>query len=241
MTAPPALASAPAKPKSEPLQRSYLILKYAHDTAAALLKAFNDSRNGKRGTPTDEQQDLLRAMVVFAGAGLDSMTKQLVRDALPGILEHLPDRRADMERLVARHLRRASVAATDELGDDGGLNPQRLARILLADSPRVGVAEMLVSDLTAGSLQSASELFRVASFLGVEQKMLDASEKDLKAVFDCRNQIIHEMDIDFTRPNRNRFSRTRADMVKNASLLLDVAGKLLGRVDSVLAKVPARK
>lgn len=37
-------------------------------------------------TPTDEEQDILRAMLIFSSAGLDSMVKQLIRDALPEII-----------------------------------------------------------------------------------------------------------------------------------------------------------
>src|SRR4051812_2895936 len=38
-------------------------------------------------TRTEEvAQDMLRATIVFAGAGLDSAVKQLIRDALPALL-----------------------------------------------------------------------------------------------------------------------------------------------------------
>jgi hypothetical protein len=39
-----------------------------------------------RGMSTDEEQDLLRAMLVTAAPGLDAMTKQLIRDALPKVV-----------------------------------------------------------------------------------------------------------------------------------------------------------
>lgn len=240
MAVAPSLPEAPSRPKADVLQQAFLILKYAHDTSASLLKAFNAARLAKKGTPSDEEQDLLRAMVVFAGAGLDSMTKQIVRDALPVMIENLPERRKELEKFVVRHLRRSVSGIADDLGDDGAMNPERLVKLLLADSPRAGVAEMLVDDLTAGSLQSAGELFRVVAYLGVDSRSLSVTEKDLRDVFECRNQIIHELDIDFSRPNRNRFSRTRADMVRRASLLLDVSAKILGHVDSSFPKAPAK-
>ena len=70
---------------SEACQGAALILKHTHDSASALLKAFNLAREGRgrpRGMTTDEEQDLLRAMVVMAAAGLDAMAKQLIRDGL---------------------------------------------------------------------------------------------------------------------------------------------------------------
>src|ERR1039458_3496085 len=77
--------SAPAAPQ---LQRSYKIVVYAHETAGSLLAGFNSLGQARgRGAPSDEQQDLLRAMLVFAGAGLDACAQQIVRDALPRLAE----------------------------------------------------------------------------------------------------------------------------------------------------------
>ena len=82
-------------------------------------------------------------MVVFAGAGVDAMTKQLVRDALPVLLERSPESRTRIERLVARHLQRSS--GDDEgdglEGDLQAVNPRRIAKVLLAESPRAARSE----------------------------------------------------------------------------------------------------
>jgi len=229
---------APQQPQREALQKSYLILKYAHDTAESFLDAFDKvrrARNAGRGATRDEEQDLLRAMVVFAGAGIDAMTKQLIRDALPVMVSALPNARARIERLGARHLRRGGAeAADDDAGALAAVNPQRLAKVLLADNPRSGLVELLVDDLTAGSLQSVDELYRVLSYLGLEPKALDANEAALRKVFDCRNRLIHEMDIDFDQPNRNRFSRRKDDMVEYAGTLLGAANSILNGVDEQL-------
>ncbi len=235
----PAQFPSPPQPKHDATQKSYLILKYAHDTAESLLEAFVRVRQARKalGTPRDEEQDLLRAMVVFGGAGLDSMTKQLVRDALPSMVATLPEARARIERLGARHLRRGGLDAED---DDGAplqtVNAQRLARVLLADSPRAGLVEMVVGDLTAGSLQSVPELYRITQYLGLEGKSLGVSESDLREVFDCRNRLVHEMDIDFSQPNRNRFPRRKNDMVKYGGALLTVSSGILRGVDRQLLR-----
>ncbi len=213
-----------------------MILKYAHDSSVSLLTAFAEVRKARkaRGTPTDEEQDLLRAMVVFAGAGLDSMTKQLVRDALP-VLAKDPDARTQIERLGARHLSRSGVTDVDEgVPAQQSLNLQRLARVLMGDSPRDGLLDLIVEDLTAGSLQSAAELHKVVGYLGLKGSDLGVTDGQLKAVFGCRNMLIHEMDIDFTQANRNRFPRKRDDMVAFAKTLLSASGSLLTKVDARL-------
>jgi hypothetical protein len=72
------LTSVPAKPKATECDKAYSIFTTAHSTAASFLTAFNKSRQtkGGKGTTTDEEQDLLRAMLIFASAGLDALIKQ---------------------------------------------------------------------------------------------------------------------------------------------------------------------
>lgn len=84
-----ALFSHPAQPQRDPCQDAYVILCNAHDAVRSFLDTFETVRKTRsaKGMSTDEEQDLLRAMVLFAGAGLDSMVKQLIRDALPAIIE----------------------------------------------------------------------------------------------------------------------------------------------------------
>jgi hypothetical protein len=55
------------------------------------------------------------------------------------------------------------------------------------------------------------------------------------SVFRARNQIAHEMDIDFSQPRRNRASRRRQDMVEYTTAVLDCAARFVGGVDSRLA------
>jgi hypothetical protein len=152
------------------------------------------------------------------------------------MVEKLPAARERIEKQVARHIRKGGEARDDE---DGGstdsINPQRMARILLADNPRTGLLELIVGDLTAGSLQSAQELFRVMSYLGLKPESLGVTEPELKEVFACRNKLIHEMDVNFEHPNRNRSSRSRSKMTKYAEILLSASNMILSGVDSQLS------
>lgn len=229
----------PDQPKHEAVRNSYLILKYAHDTAESLHEAFLNVRRarGAKGAPKDEEQDLLRAMVVFAGAGIDAMTKQLIRDTLPVMVDILPQARSRIQRLGTRHL---GQAGTEDGVDDASssvktVSPERLARVLFAENPRMGMVEILIDDLTAGSLQSTDELYRILGYLGLEPGSISVIKSDLQAVFRCRNLLIHEMDIDFTQPNRNRFPRRLKDMVQYAQTLLGASNSILKGVDEQLS------
>jgi hypothetical protein len=79
----------PEKPTSQSCEYSYLILCNAHDASSSFLDIFNATRRARnaRGTATDEEQDLLRAMLTFSSAGLDSMVKQLIVDTLPLVVD----------------------------------------------------------------------------------------------------------------------------------------------------------
>ena len=76
----------PKEPKSDTVYLAALILMHTHNTAKSFLDIFEKIRTKAKGASTHEQQDLLRAMLLFASAGLDSMVKQLVRDVLPIII-----------------------------------------------------------------------------------------------------------------------------------------------------------
>lgn len=212
----------PAKPKSTQCLNSFTILCNAHDASTSFLDTFDKSRKARKakGTPTDEEQDLLRAMLVFATAGLDSMAKQLIREALPVVIANSTGAEAMFKQFIERSLR----------------GPEDIGRRLLADvlgdaRPRERLMEALISDLTAGSLQSADELLRVAAYFDIPSKELVAAPDDVKKIFQVRNQIVHEMDVNFAAVNRNRRSRAKGTMVKYTNEIFRVAADLLAAVD----------
>jgi hypothetical protein len=144
----------PAKPKHQGIQSAYVIICNAHKASAAFLKQFEDIRvyRKAKGTPTDAEQDLMRAMLTFACAGLDSMMKQLVRDTLPTVVKN--DEGASV-MFVQR--------SKKTIYKDNTLNADLLLRAILTESPKDVLIEDLVRELTSGSLQSVDELFRVAA------------------------------------------------------------------------------
>lgn len=199
------------------------IIQYGHSTCTALLNAFASLRAGKKGTPTDEQQDLLRAMVVFAMASLDSGVEQMITDTFPElILKHDPTRVAFED------------FATKKLSEEGK-GTKFLLRILRApDADEVLITDF-IEDRTHDSLQSTNQLLAVAEAFGVNEKPLREKVQALRESFMTRNRIIHELDIDFTAANRNRRSQTRDAMIKETNDVLAVADDFLKAVDKVLA------
>jgi hypothetical protein len=214
----------PSKPTSPACQSSFTILCNAHDTATSFLETFIAVRKARaaKGAPTDEEQDLLRACLVFAGAGLDSMAKQLIRDALPVVIERHTGAHTMLKQHVERHVLR-------DLGADSvGI----LADLFVDPEPRTRLIERLVNDLTSGSLQSAEELMRVGAYFDIPSRDIVADARDLQSIFAARNQIVHEMDVDFAQVNRNRRSRTKAWMTTATNEIFRVSAAFLAGVDT---------
>ncbi len=219
------------EPKNQELAKAYFILVHTHETSGSFLSSF-DSRPNKMGAPTDQDQDLLRAMLIFASAGLDSMVQQLVKDAL-GIVINC-DRGAfqQFESFISTAIK-MPVSGSQLPTIDFNM----LASALSQRTPRDAFLSTLVKKLTSNSMQSRSQLLSAAAHFGIIADELMSDFKKVDQVFEIRNRISHDMDIDFNQSNRRRFPRKREDMVGNTNLLLEIADKFFVAIEKrVLAK-----
>lgn len=207
------------------------ILRHAHESVQGFIDSFRAvraHRGAGAGATTDEEQDLLRAALVFAAAGLDSVLKQLIRDAVARLAQLDLSVEEGLETFVRRQLR-------GELDAGEAASGQKfLARILIAASHRDELVEQYILSLTGTSLQSAEEVARAATALGLAHHELGFNKNQLRPIFDIRNDIIHELDINLSAPNRNRESRNRAQMVRHANSLLELGEKFVRGVERKL-------
>jgi hypothetical protein len=219
----------PATANSTHCSDAHFILCNAHDAASSFLDTFEKVRRARKakGTPTDEEQDLLRAMLLFATAGLDSMVKQLITDALPSVIE------IDIgaTEMFKQHVERRSEK-------DDRLDRRFLADIIADANPRKRLLENLVDDLTSKSLQSTEQLLRAAAFFNIPSASICDNPRNLTTIFNARNQIAHEMDVDFAQPNRSRRPRAKATMTSFANEIFKIADSFLGEVDRKFPTVP---
>ena len=208
------LCSLPPAPTSSELIGAYSILKRACEAAESFVIAYRTVRQARnaRGTATDHEQDLLRAALVFAAAGLDSCVKQLVQDTLRIIIANDEGAHRQYTDYVRSKLRRLDSQAT-----------RFLAEAVAADSPARHIQEQLVTELTRPSLQSKDQILKVAAHFAIPAAEISDDLKKLKEVFDARNQIAHEMDILLGQTNRSRRQRREEDMKKYAAFVLDTA------------------
>ena len=208
--------------------RAYQIVEYAHDSADSLHDAFIGLKAGRKGPATDEEQDVLRAMVVFAGAGLDSSIKNLFTSCLQELVLEDSKVKEAFEKFIQRELSKG----TAELP----LNTKLLAEALVEPLPVFHLVERYVYDLTGSSLQSADQIFSASAALGIDPvKEAKLNKKKLDRIFKARNKIIHEFDIDFSGARRNRVQRSMTDMVEMTNHLLEISERL---IEIVRKKLP---
>jgi hypothetical protein len=215
----------PNHPANALCDTSFVILCNTHDTASSFLETFNAVRANRhaRGAPTDEEQDLLRAMFTFANSGLDSLVKQLTRDTLAAIIGSDAGANDMFKTFVERRIKR-----------EEGLDNRLIADVLCDENPRNKLITILIEDLTSQSLQSTDQLLRVGGYFNIPSNQLTQNPHNLSQIFTARNQIVHEMDIDFSQPNRSRRPRARQTMIDFTNEIFRVANTFLTIVDGKL-------
>lgn len=201
-----------------------LILEHSVESANSLWAAYDLARmnRGKpRGITTDQEQDLLRAMVIAAASGLDASLKRLIRDCLPHLIKDSGDVHEAFEKFVARYLQ----------SGEGAISTKHLARTLAAGDAQLHLIGQYVYDLTGDSLQSADQLLKTCAAVGADAKACVGDIADVKKIFAARNQMIHELDMNLEHPIRKRRVRTQADMKRYAERLLAISRAIVHDVD----------
>jgi len=215
----------PQRPQSRICDYSFLILKTTHESASNLLNTFNNIRIQRRahGTPTNAEQDLLRAMLVFASAGLDSVVKQLVKDTIKKVVEVNKGAESTFKAFVEKKLYKNEI-----------IDHKLITGVFFATSPREHLLSLLKADLLSSSLQSKDALFRAGSFFNIPSNDICTNPDKLSKVFHDRNHIVHEMDIDLGQTNRNRLPRRKAEMIGHTNYIFEVTNNFLKAVDRIL-------
>lgn len=200
------------------LTSAYESVEGVFATLATVRRARSEKEGKKlKGRLTLPEEDLLRAAVVFTGAGLDATLKQLIRDSLPTLLESSAQAHDKFERFAADRLGTGEIADT-----------RAIARYLTSPDPRSRLIEDYIYELTGSSLQSADQVQTTAGALGITDGVLRKKIADLRTLFVARNEISHELDLQkLSRPG-DRTRRSRA-MDKTETLCGDgfVVGQLI--------------
>ena len=126
------LPTAPSEPAARVLSNAHVVLSHTHSSAKSFLSIFEERQAERgRGAPSDQDYDLLRAMLLFACSGLDSTIKHLIRDALPSVIDQVGGAESNFRTFVERRLR------TEQSAD-------LLAATLTSHDPRRALIDELV-------------------------------------------------------------------------------------------------
>jgi hypothetical protein len=216
--------SLPAETEDSQFYSEFSIIGKTVDAVNSFYYVYRSWRTGAKGGPsTHAQQDLYRAMLIFACAGLDIFVKQLIKTKLPKLIGS--DKSAEAK--FKEHVRRG-------LGKDDKQILNTVALALIDRNPRDVFLSDYLDSMTTDSLQSVDELYRVSEASGLDTRTIFGSDRKnlLKDAFTVRNQIIHEMDIvvsnEGTKKTGHRTRRQRrADLMeKHTRAMLDLARDL---------------
>jgi hypothetical protein len=162
----------------------------------------------------------------MSAAGLDATVKQLVQDTLSQLIATDAKAQNSFEKFVARRLALESTSGV------ATLNTRLLATVLSSPTPQARLIDEYVSHLTASSLQSTDSLFEVAAALGADPTAIGLVPNELRPIFEVRNKIIHELDINLNAHKRTRNVRSQDAMIRDTERLFRLSHSLILSVDS---------
>ena len=209
-------------------KRARTVLEHAKESVDNFFGAYDKMRKKKQGAPTDNEQDMLRAGLVFSAAGLDSALKELIRGSVRSLASVDSNVQDQFETFIQRQLR----SDGEDVESISGF--KFLAGILASQAPQERLLNEYVLYLTGTSLQSVDQLFRSAKALGAEMKLISDNKSKLTTIFGVRNSIIHELDVKFSGKSgkRQRNIRKRTDLKSYSELLLKIADEIITKVEN---------
>lgn len=220
-------AGAWVAPTAQQLCNAHVALSYTHATADSYLGIFEFSvaRRRPTGVPTDDDYNLLRAMLVSACAGLDSMVKHAIRDALPAVIDRV-DAAQDKFLDFVEQCRRP----------DPDIPNAPLATGPTAFDTRAALIGELTRELTQKSLRSREQFLCAASYFDLRPDDLIVDMALFDDALRARNQIAHDMGIGAMQPRRDGPRPPKQRLVDYTEAVLACAGSFLVGVDAKLRK-----
>src|SRR3989338_8956810 len=209
--------------KKRNLENACTVFEHTFESSGNFLSLYNKIRKGKSGTTSHTEQDLLRAMLLFACAGLDSTVKHLIEDNLNLIIE--------------KKLKK-SGSQIDLSINNHSIDLKLISQGIASSKPRDLLIKILKKSLSDNSLQSLDQILIVASHFAITSQELlgNKTTDDIKKTFDVRNEISHEMDVDLTgKSHKKRRERTCDDMIKHVQNTLLISFNFIKSIDTHLS------
>lgn len=228
-------------PEREELKKARIVFEYALGSVNKFYELYQTERKGSSGASSHQEQDLLRAMLVFSCSGLDAVVKQLIKDALPKVVLRDKGAQQEFQKYIERRIRKSS---SDEKEKIITVDTQFLAEVLLHPFPRSLLVRHLTKHLTDDSLQSKGQLLKVATYFAITEKEILEDPELTQQAFKVRNEIIHEMDVNFESVGsgqKKRHQRAKEAVINYCKNVLIVGVKFIDTVNTKLTPLPQKK
>ncbi len=223
------------------LRKACIILSANYDSIKSFYQIYRKLRDDKTkgGSPTDQEQDLLRAMLLFAGAGVDSVIKRLIEDGLEKIVLNNEDAKSQLIKFVDRKIKK-NISGEDEkriINPKTDLDINLIASLIVSDDPKRLMIESLKVELTENSLQSKQQLLEVSSKLAITPYQIMDDQSCTQDAFVARNEIMHEMDAFFEQRNKRSIRLRKRDlMLKYTNNLIKISESFIKVINERIPK-----
>lgn len=204
------------------LRKACWILTNCYTAVNYFNAIYEILREQKKGGTTAEQQNLLRAMLLFSAAGLDAVVKQLIRDSLEVIISKDSGAKEMFKSYVENRIKKLESIESNPQ-EVININIKFLSEVLVDSNPQKKLIIDMVDKLTGDSLQSVDQLLRVAAYFAIPREKIIENIDLAKNVFLARNQITHEMDVNLEETSCNRRQRSRKDMILYTNTLNEIS------------------
>lgn len=244
----------PSKPKCDTLDGSWLRMCDGTATVNNLATLYHEL-----APPDDsldhERQDLLRAMVVMAGAAFDVTIKQIIWDCLTSVCGKSDPARIEYKNRARKLLKHDIESGQFNLLTDSLLDLETNKRY--PETSDV-LRRRIMSRVIDHSLQSNEQIKSAARLLGINENAVVPAAA--LAAIECRHQIVHDLDslhfddstigqigteMGFTYPStphdgkdKRRRLRSWEEMSGHAAALLGIGATFIERVDDLLPPTP---
>ncbi|WP_105403429.1 hypothetical protein [Neorhizobium sp. T7_12] len=193
-----------------------------------------ESATSQENVNSHAAEDLLRAMLLFAGSGLDAVFKQLINDALAHVIERDPGAQREFQKFAERRIRKSSASDDSKGGAQASTDFALLAELLVSTEPRKIMLKQLTRSLTSDSLQSRDQLLKAASYFAIGREDFMPAHGVTDAAFKARNQITHEMDADLA-SQQGRRKREYHQMIEWCQNIVAISEAFLSQVAARLS------
>ncbi len=174
------------------------------------------------------KEDLLRAVLIFACSTIDSVGKQLTKDCLKELIDNDEGAQKTFEQYISRRIDK---------------DPKKiLARALSNPDYRGELIKVLQESIEGTSLQSYAQISELTARFGIITESI-VTRAEAEKIFDIRQKIIHEMDIEVLATSgtqAQRRSRAENELKDLTEQILEACCKLLEAVHNKIHEPRAR-